>query len=158
MDITSTNSTSQVISAKRANKKSPPASSHIVHPRLISRAARIQRIRARHRVCLDILTLIDLLDFHLQCKRVLEELSQLPLQNGYVYGTIHGRKYLADPATYYFENTTHSLWRLEVLRDYHKSYLSKEAAAIIKQTIEQHRSKLLDMYVKREGLAALGVR
>src|ERR1700690_4600301 len=114
MFYTPTNSTRQVNSGKRVNKKSPLASIHIIHPALISRAARIQRIRARHHVYLDILTLFDLVDFYPQCKRVLEELSQLSLQNGYVCGIIHGHKRLAAPATYYFENTRVSPWRLEV--------------------------------------------
>jgi hypothetical protein len=158
MLIPDVNKPVKVKSSRRSKKKPPLASSRIIHPRLISRAARIQRIRARHLVYLDFLNLFDLVDFNLRCKRVLEELSQLPLQNGYVYGTIHGCKYLADPATYYFENTRTSLWRLEVLLEYHQSYLSKEAATIIKQTIDQHRAKLTEMWTQRKGLAALAVR
>jgi hypothetical protein len=158
MFYTPTNSTRQVNSGKRSNKNPPLDRLPIIHPALISKAARVQRIRARHHVYLNILTLFVLIDFHLQCKRVSEELSELPLQDGYVYGMIHGRMGLAVPATYYFENSRRSLWRLEILLEYHQSYLSKDAATIIKQTIEQHRAKLMDMWTAREGLAALEAR
>jgi hypothetical protein len=155
MVYTRTNPTTQVNSSRRVKKKSSLDQLPIISPVLITRANRTARIGARHHVYLDILTLFNLIDFHLQCKRVLEELSQLPLQNGHVYGMIRGRKYLAVPAKYNFENTRRSLWRLEVLPEYHQSYLSREAATIIKQTIEQHRAKLMDMWMAREGLAAL---
>jgi hypothetical protein len=158
MVYTPTNSTRQVNSGKRVNKKSPLPSLSIIPPALISKAGRIQRIRARHHVYLDIVTLFNLIDFYLQCKRVSEEPSQLPLQNGYISGVENGRRFLVDPATYYFENTRVSLWRLEVLLEYHQSYLSKEAATIIMQTIEQHRAKLTEMWMTREGLAALVVQ
>jgi hypothetical protein len=157
MEYNSVKSLNQVKTRRASNKPSLDRRAPI-SPVLLSRAARIQRIRERHHVSLNILTLFDLIDFHLQCKRVLDELSQLPLQNGYVYGMIHGRKYLAVSATYYFENTRHSLWRLEVLLEYHQSYLSTAAATIIRQTIEQHRAKLMDMWMAREGLAALEAR
>jgi hypothetical protein len=141
------------------NKKSlRPDHLPIISPALISRAARIARIRARHRVHLDILTLFNLMDFHLQCKQASDYLSKTPLENGYVIGVIHGRIGMAIPATYYFETTRNSLWRLEVLRDYHQSHLSPQATMIINQTIEQHRAKLQDMLMRSEGLAALEMR
>ena len=152
---TKTNSPAQAVSSRRSNKTPPLDRRPIIHPALISRAARVQRIRERHLVYLDILTLFASIEFQLECKRVSEELAELPLDNGYVYGKIHGRWAFAMPATYYFENTRRSLWRLEILHEYHQSSLSKDAAIIIKRTIEQHRAKLMDMWSNREGLAAL---
>jgi hypothetical protein len=155
--INNTVSSLAQVKTRRVSNKPSLDRSTTISPILISRAAAIVRIRARHRVCLDILTLFDLIDFHLQCKRVLEDISSKPLQNGYVSGVVNGRRCLRDPATYYFECTRASLWRLEVLREYHRSSLSKEAALIIEQTIEQHMATLLDMLNRREGLAAPGI-
>jgi hypothetical protein len=157
--MTYTSSVSNIqLNSSRHNKKSSPLDSlPIISPKLISKVAAIARMRRRHSAHLDIITLFDLIDFHLQCKRVLADLSNKSLENGYVRGVVHGRTCLADPATFYFENTRVSLWRLEVLQEYHQSYLSRQAATVIKQTIEQHRATLLDMWEAREGLAALSI-
>jgi hypothetical protein len=157
MTYTSSISDNQLNSSRHNKKSSPLDGLPIASPKPVSRAAAIARMRRRHSAYLDIIALFNLIDFHLQCKRVLADLSNKPLENGYVRGVIHGRTVLAEPCTFYFESTRVSLWRLEVLQEYHQSNLTRQAAIVIKQTIEQHRATLSDMWEAREGLAALSI-
>jgi hypothetical protein len=126
MEYNSVKSLNQVKTRRASNKPSLDRRAPI-SPVLLSRAARIQRIRERHHVSLNILTLFDFDRFSSAMQASIRRIIGITPTGGCVYGMIHGRMGLAVPVTYYFENSRRSLWRLEILLEYHQSYLSKDA-------------------------------
>jgi hypothetical protein len=155
MFISSINSTAQVISGERLNKKPPLGSSRIVSPILISKAARVRRARLRLQSRLDCLTIANLIAFAYQTNRTLCELEKMPMRDGYVTGKHYGRTYHSSPANWFYTKTEYCLYRLSTLLNLHRAYLSPQAAIAIEQALEWHRAKCRVMWEAKEGLALL---
>jgi hypothetical protein len=157
MLISSSKSDNQVNSGNRLNKKSPPDSSPVVSPALISKAAAVARRRVRLQTRLDYLTLANLVAFAYQINHTLSELEHMPLHDGYVTGEHYGRTYHFTPANWFYTKTEYAIFRLSNLYHLHQSHLSQQAANAIEQATEWHKNKCRELLEAREGLAALAV-
>jgi hypothetical protein len=158
MLYTSINPLVQVNSGKRLNKKLPVDRLPIVSPALISKAAAIARRRLRHQSRLDTLALTSLIVFAWQANHCLSELKNTALRNGYVYeytGPHDAIAYI--PADYFYTKVLNATIRLQTLLEYHQSSLSTQAAIALKEALEWHLKKCKEMWMQREGLAALSV-
>ena len=112
MLISSSKSDNQVNSGNRLNKKSPPDSSPVVSPALISKAAAIARRRVRLQTRLDYLTVANLVAFAYQINHTLSQLEHMPLHDGYVTGEHYGRTYHFTPANWFNTKTEYAIFRL----------------------------------------------
>jgi hypothetical protein len=160
MFYTPDSSFNQVALGERLNKKTrlSLANLPIVSPSLISQAAAVARRRECHRRRLDALTLTSLFVFYSQCEQIISELKNMPLHDGYVYeytGPRNANAYI--PADFYYTKVLTTAYRLQTLQDNHQSFLSQCAAIAIKRALDWHLNKCKEMWMAREGLAALAV-
>lgn len=112
MVYTPATSFNQANFSKRLNKKSQLDSLPIVSSVLISKAARIQRMRLRLQSRLDYLTVANLIAFAYQISHTLSELEQMPMHDGYITGEHYGRTYHFTPAIGFIlkQNTLYSVF------------------------------------------------
>jgi hypothetical protein len=157
MFISSFKPDNQVNSSRRLKKKSALDDLPKVSPILISKAAAIERRRLRHQLKLEGFALVCLINFSWNSRRILSQLANMPLRNGYVYeytGLHNAIAYI--PADYYYTQCHSAAIKLQLLIDYHSSF-SEQAAIVIKQALDWHLNKCKEMWMQREGLAALSV-
>src|ERR1700733_3038460 len=103
MFISSFKPDNQVNSSRRLKKKSALDDLPKVSPILISKAAAIERRRLRHQLKLEDFALVCLINFSWNSHRILSQLANMPLRNGYVYeytGLHNAIAYI--PADYYY--------------------------------------------------------
>jgi hypothetical protein len=115
----------KVKSSRRSKKKPPLASSPIIHPALISEAARTERMKLRQQSRLEAFTIICLLDFVWVVTKRVSELRKRP----------------AD---------LRGCYRLQSLIEHHQHSLSQQNVGILTDALRWYEELCLEMKERRE--------
>ena len=128
----------KVKSSRRSKKKPPLASSPIIHPALISEAARTERVKLRQQSRLEAFTIICLLDFVWVVTKRVSELRKRPP------GRWHVELPKGIPAD------LRGCYRLQSLIEHHQHSLSQQNVGILTDTLRWYEELCLEMKERRE--------
>jgi hypothetical protein len=111
----------------------------IISPILISRAAAVARRQLRYQKRLDVLALSSLIVFVQHSKQIIH--NHPPVDDGYIYNYEGSGIVIYTPEDYYEHMVHNTVSRLAVILEYHRTYLSPQAATVIKEALDWHVDK-----------------